>query len=431
MAIKKIWTFAIPFLTLTAILGTSAVIIAYGRGYRLGVKEDQIIKPTGLVSATSDPIGAQVLVDGQLKTATNNTFNVDPNWYTVKITKEGYIPWEKRLRVQGEVVSRADAFLFPTNPSLSPLTTSGIEHPVVSPDGTKIAYTVPTTGTDATALKTGGLWVYDLVDRPLGLNRDPRQVAQPDASFDLGNVQLTWSPDSSQIMASDGKSVRLYTIGDKPNEYRSVTITFDVLLRQWEDEKRVRERQQLSGLKQPFIDFATASAKIISFSPDETKILYEATASATIPPVIVPPLIGTNPTEEQRTVKPGSLYVYDAKEDRNYFFVEKKEIPALTALEAKPTPTPRTARPTPKALPVVKQPAYPIRWFPTNRHLVIALEGKIDILEYDRTNWVTVYAGPFIDGFMMPFPNGSRIIVLTNLNAGVLKYPNLYTVNLR
>jgi hypothetical protein len=111
--------------------------------------------------------------------------------------------------------------------------------------------------------------------------------------------------------------------------------------------------------------------------------------------------------------------------------MDKKEIPALVAREITPTPTPRFARTTTKVLPKVKQPAYPIRWFPTSRHLVIAMEGKIDILEYDRTNWVTVYAGPFIDGFMMPYPNGSRIIVLTNLNAGVSKYPNLYTVNLR
>lgn len=430
MAIKKIWKVFIPFLTLVAILGTSAAIIAYGRGYRIGVRDNQLIKPTGLVSATSDPIGAQVFVEGELKTATNNTFNIDPNWYSVKISKEGYIPWEKKLRVQGEVVSRADAFLFPTNPSLSPLTTSGIEHPVVSPDGTKIAYSVPTTGTDAVALKTGGLWVYDLADRPLGLNRDPRQIAKPDTIFDLTNAQLTWSPDSTQIMVNDGKNARLYQLS-RPNEFQSITITFDVLLRQWDEEKRTREEQQLSGLKQPFIDFATSSAKILSFSPDENKILYEATRSATLPQVIVPALIGTNPTEEQRTVKPGYLYVYDSREDKNYFFMEKKEIPALLAVDTTPTPTPRNARATNRALPTVKQPAFPIRWFPTSRHLVIALDGKIDILEYDRTNWVTVYAGPFIDGFMMPYPNGSRIIILTNLNSGVAKYPNLYTVNLR
>ena len=73
----------------------------------------------------------------------------------------------------------------------------------------------------------------------------------------------------------------------------------------------------------------------------------------------------------------------------------------------------------------------PVYWFPTSRHLVLTLPGKIDIMEYDRTNWVTVYSGPFVDGFMAPWPGGSRIIIMTNLNPGVSAIPNLYTVNLR
>ena len=146
---------------------------------------------------------------------------------------------------------------------------------------------------------------------------------------------------------------------------------------------------------------ATSSAKIISFSPDESKILYEATASATIPKVIVPPLIGTNSTTEDRNIKPGKLYVYDSREDKNYFLLDKKELPGA------------------------------IHWFPTSKHLLLTLKSKIDILEYDRTNWVTIYSGPFTDNFVAPWSNGSRIIILTNLNGDALSLPNLYTVNLR
>src|SRR3990172_5310980 len=65
------------------------------------------------------------------------------------------------------------------------------------------------------------------------------------------------------------------------------------------------------------------------------------------------------------------------------------------------------------------------------RNLVLTFDCKIDIMEYDRTNWVTVYQGPFAEGFIAPWPNGSRIIILTNLNPRVSAPPNLYTVNLR
>ena len=72
-----------------------------------------------------------------------------------------------------------------------------------------------------------------------------------------------------------------------------------------------------------------------------------------------------------------------------------------------------------------------LSWHPTNRHLILALQGKIDVMEYDRTNWITVYSGPFMERFVAPWPNGSRLVVLTNLNATATNLPNLYTVNLR
>lgn len=425
----KIRSFLIPFVTLCSILGVSLAVIAYGRGYRIDVKKNSL-KPTGLISATSDPVGAQVFVEGTLKTATNNSFAIDPGWYNVTVSKEGYIPWQKKLRVQGEIVARADAFLFPTNPSLSPLTTLGIQNPLLSPDGTKIAYTIPKGHLDNGLTKKAGLWVYELSDGPLGRNRDPIQLAGIEDTFDVTTATLTWSPDSSQILTvTKGSGARLYDV-DNPGTSTLATATYKALLTDWEEERITKDRQKLAAFKQPLIDLATSSAKIISLSPDETKLLYEATAAATLPIMIDPPLIGTNSTPETRTIKPGSIYVYDSKEDKNFFILDKKELPA-----AKTTPTP-TRKPivTAKTAPIpdiTTQESPFIHWFPTSRHLLLTLPGKIDIMEYDRTNWVTVYAGPLSDGFVAPWNNGSRIIIMTNLNPGVSSLPNLYSVNLR
>ena len=170
----------------------------------------------------------------------------------------------------------------------------------------------------------------------------------------------------------------------------------------------------------------------MAFSPDETKILYEATRSATIPQIINPPLVATNPTEEKRAIEPGKIYVYDSREDKNFLVLDKSELPQ-PAVSASPTPSPRgrtNVNPSPTLITNSLQPVN-VYWFPTNRHLVLTLPGKVDIMEYDRTNWVTVYAGPFVEGFIAPWPNGSRIIIMTNLNPGQSTLPNLYTVNLR
>lgn len=432
------WIFPVLFV----VTGTIAVIL-YGRGYRPNFDTNSL-KPTGLISLTSDPVGAQVFVNDVLKTATNNTVNIDPGWYAVKIVKEGFIPWEKKLRIQGEVVSKTDAFLFPSNPSLSPLTTTGIENPLLSPDGTKVAYIIPTKATDTTQSRKSGLWVYELVDRPLGLNRDPRLLGVNDPVHNFGTANLTWSPDSTQIMVDFGNTVRLYSTA-RTGDFQDVTSTTTFILRDWEDQKRLKDRQRLAAFKKEIIDVATSSARIISFSPDESKMLYEATASATLPQVITPPLIGTNPTEEKRTIEPGKFYIYDSREDKNFFVLSKNELPQPSPKENsnnqapkyKQIQTSKIQNPNPSGN-MVRQLAdgisgteVPVHWFPTNRHLVLTLPGKIDIMEYDRTNWVTIYAGPLVDGFLAIWPNTSRVIILTNLNPGVSSLPNLYTVNLR
>jgi hypothetical protein len=421
--------FPSPLPLIFIVVGTLAVIF-YGRGYRPDFKENQL-KPTGLLSATSDPVGSQVYIDGTLKTATNNTLNIEPGWYTVQIAKEGYLPWQKKLRVQGEVVTATDAFMFPSNPSLSPLTTVGIQQPVLSPDGTKIAYIIPVPAQqNGITPKKAGLWVYELVDRSLGFNRDQRQVGITDTNFTFTDSTISWSPDSTQILVQAAKATRLYQI-NRTDDFQDVTLSVSSLQNDWADERTARQRQRLAAFKQGIVDIATSSAQIIAFSPDETKILYEATAAATLPQVITPPLIGTNSTPEQRTIVPGKIYVYDTKEDKNYFLLDRSEVPISS-----PIPSPKLLKTTKIANDITGQTTNPniqanLHWFPTSRHIVLTIPGKIDIMEYDRTNWVTVYSGPFIDGFIAPWPNGSRIIVMTNFNPGGSQLPNLYTVNLR
>lgn len=386
----KIRSFLFTFATVCFILGASVALIAYGRGYRLNLGKPTRLSATGIVTATSDPVAAQILVDGTLKTATNTSFNLAPDWYTITIQKEGYIPWEKRIRVQGEVVTRADAYLFPTSPSLSPITTAGVGSPTVSPDGGSIAF-----------LNTHGLYTLELADRPLGgRNRDPKLIAEGAFS---SKASIIWSPDATEIVVLEGTSASLYDLSKSPPPISLITtIRLISLQKYWESQAATRNRQKLMALPQPFVDVATSSAKIRAFSPDESKLLYEATASATIPPVIDPPFVGANPTEEARTIEPGNLYVYDSREDKNYFFLEKKEIP-----ETEPV------------------------WLPTNKHLLLVGVGKIDVMEYDRTNWTTLYSGPFDEQFVTPWPTGNRIVILTNLNPGASTLPNLYTVNLR
>ncbi len=398
----KIQSFLIPFVTVCIILGVAVAIIAYGRGYRLHT--DGSVQPTGLIVLQSDPSGAQIIIDDKIKTATQATLTLPPGWYNITITKEGFQPWHKRMKVQGEVVAKADALLLPTNPSLTALTASGVVNPSLSPDGSKLAYVIPNpvsaTAPAALATTKPGIWVLDIVDKPLGLNRDARQVTKSGA-INFSKATLAWSADSKEILATVSHAVQYLLLPDEVNDTPELVSNIKLLQTDWQKIKDQRTKEQLVTVPKLFTDMASASARLLSLSPDETKILYEATAAATLPQVIVPPLIGSNPTEETRALVAGAVYVYDIKEDRNYMVTKSSSLAPI------------------------------LHWLPTSRHLVIVMKDKVEIMDYDGANKRTAYAGPFWDAFAVPWASGGKLVILTNLNSAASAVNNLYLVNLR
>ncbi|MBI4999616.1 PEGA domain-containing protein [Candidatus Gottesmanbacteria bacterium] len=388
--------FFFPILIIAILAFATVVVIAFGRGYRPNFGKRTIFS-TGLLVATSSPDGAQIWLDGNLKSATNTTLTLPPGWYQVKLVKEGYLPWEKKMKIQGEVVSETKALLFPSTPTLTPLTTSGVIAPTLSPDGTKIIYAIPKANPKA------GLWVLNLASQPLGFSRDHQLLARTTTMIDYSLGTFSWSPDSKQILVAIGAN---HYLVEAERENQPISLTREAWEKQvmsWQEEEKIKEEERLGLLPPEFVKIASESSKILAFSPDETKILYQATASATLPQILTPVPIATNPTPEARELKPGKIYVYDTKEDKNYEIGNwKLEIGNLF-------------------------------WFPTSRHLIEVTSDKISILEYDGTNKVTIYSGPF-EKFVAALPSGGKLLILTSYNrpgppAGGL--PNLYSVNLR
>jgi hypothetical protein len=70
-------------------------------------------------------------------------------------------------------------------------------------------------------------------------------------------------------------------------------------------------------------------------------------------------------------------------------------------------------------------------WFPDSNHLIINDEEKITIIEYDGTNADTVYSGTLEEGFVYPWPDGSKLLILTSLNSESTLSPNIYAIILK
>jgi len=375
------------------------LVIRLAQGYRPDLST-RSLRPSGLLVATSVPDGAQIYLDGKLTSATNTTINLNPGEYEVEIKKEGYTPWKKTLTIKKELVTKADAYLFPTYPNLQSLTFTGALNPILSPDGQKVVFAV-----SQSSLEKNGLWVLDLGDRLLGLPRDPRKiVASAPGGRDFSLAELTWSPDSKQILATLKLKVGAENILLDASQLNPANLLIDVTDRLatiqagWQKDEQLKLDAQLAKLPQKLQKTLATTVKNIQFSNDETKIFYTATASAQIPQGLIPALPSTSTQPENRNLEKSKIYVYDLKEDKNFFLIDED---------------------------VKKK----IAWFPTSKHLFLVQVGKITILEYDNTNWADVYTGPFEEMYAYPFPAGNRILVLTSLSTDTPQ--NLYAISLR
>jgi len=381
------------FSTIILISAVAFLVIKIAQGYRPDLSA-RTLRPTGLLVATSVPDGAQLWLDGKLKSATNTTLNLPPDKYTVEIKKDGFSSWKKELIIKKELVAKTDAYLFPTYPDLKALTFTGAANPLLSPDGEKVAFTVR----DASVGKNG-VWVLDLTDRPLSLARGPRQIVKSaPKGRDFSQGEYRWSPDSKQLLVTlKGENFLLDTDRLNPDtKLIDISQNLSTIEESWQQEEQLRQEAQFSKLPAKLLEVIKGKVEGIEFSPDESKILYIATASATIPEKIIPPLPAPNTQPEERNLQPGKIYVYDLKEDKNFLI---GNFP-------------------PK-----------VGWFPTSKHLFLVQKGKISISEYDNTNRVDVYSGPFENSFAFPFPSGNKILILASI--GKDTPPNLYAISLR
>ncbi len=389
----------IPLFTLSILMIATVLVILYGKGYRFSFEKGRPdLSGTGLLVATSIPDGAQVFINGHLTTATDNTINLAPGSYEVKIIKEGYFPWNKKIIVKNEVVAKADAYLFPTAPKLENITSIGVNNPVLDPTQTKIAYNVAS----QSAVTKNGVYVLDMSARPiLTLQSAATQIAD-DTLGSFSTSLLSWSPDASQLIATiSGQATYLLNSRGFNQNPQDVTETIAGVNTTWNKQETQKEKARLNALSSKLRTLVVNNFNVIGWSLDETKVLYRAKVSAKLPTIITPRMIGANSTEEQRSLKKDSVYTYDLKEDRNYLILDS-----------------------------LNTTSKPLSWFPDSKHLLYVNNQKVEIMEYDGQNITTIYAGPFVNDYVFSWPDATKIVILTNLGNPNIS-ANLYTIGLK
>lgn len=394
-------------LSIFLFIGVLAVIIFYSRGYRWSFKNNSLT-PTGILSINSNPNAAKIYLNSQLKGVTDSNLTLPPGSYQIEIKKDGYTSWTKEVNLKGELVYTVNAQLFPLNPSLSPLTNLGIVK-AISVDQTERIIIF----SDNNDPLKDGIYLFEASKRllsllpPLKLMILKSEIPVVDLNFQ--NTNVYFSPDYKEAIFdfnSDRVDNRAYLISldsDNKNLFE-VSSSKNTLLTAWEEERNKEVLKILETFPKEFIKVASDSFNIASFSPDKTKVLYQAKINLELPLIITPSLIATNQTEEDRNLLINNIYVYDKKEDKNFKISNFKF--STNKMENF------------------------IQWYPDSKHIVFVDDKKISVVDYDDQNKQTIYSGPFEKPFFIITTDGN-IIVSANLNPETNKNPDLYLVGLK
>ena len=400
--------FLVLLATCVIVFSFATLIFMYAKGIRFNFEESKVT-PTGLLVVKSVPDGAEIYINGEFKNATNTNITLVPETYDIRIEKEGFFTWNKRLTIEKEAVTEVTAHLFKSAPSLSATTLAGAINPVPSRDFTKIAYIVPPTS-NGTSLDNSGLWIIEMVNLPLGFSRDPKRITDGN----LSDTAFEWSPDGREILLTTTRGAYLLPAGEFTTQNQRVNVisTKTEILAEWEKEKEKRLTAQLAKLPDKLEQVISKQTYNVLFSPDEDMFVYTASASATIEEKLITPVPGASSQKEERNIKKGSTYVYDIKEDRNFLIDSNVSDLQIEGGYNSQVNKRRLA------------------WFPTSRHLVLAEDGKIEIMDYDGTNRQSVYSGSFITPHAFPTLSLDRLIILTNLGASTPAV-NLYSLSIK
>jgi hypothetical protein len=360
----------------------------YAKGYRFS-PDTRTINGTGILSITSVPDQASIYLDNRLVTASNTNINsLTPKTYDVRIEKEGYISWIKKVEVKESLVTKIKATLFRSIPSIYPLTYTGIENISLSPNEQKLVYVVPSKDTSSIfENRRSGIWVWNLNEKALAFTRgsEPFQIAYSEPGVDYAKAKFRWSPDSSQILVTLPDRSLLLDVNKLNNPPRDITAILQATLRVWEEDEKTRLKSRMDLIRDPnFYNIASSSA-FVKWSPDESRLLYSE--------------------DGKENFKILDLF------DRKTF-----DLPG----------------------------AHSYHWLADSGHLILvtvdkyensgneALSyGKISVIEYDGFNQAVVYEGQFNPDAVFVWPDDSRLLIVSQFPATGNSRPNLFGVNIK
>ena len=432
----------INLLIVLFLIAGTFVAIQFAKGYRPNL-QNRSLSGTGLLSVTSYPKSARVIINDKLTTVTDDKLYLLPGNYNVKIEKDGFHPWIKTFPIKNELVTASDARLFPIITATSPLTFYQVRNAALNTDGTRIAYVLKDSPQDI----TNGLYIHSLSGNLLGSSNV--QIAE-NSPRDFSQALFVWSPDSSQILAifidkvpatknskQSEKISSAYLLSTKGMNSRTmadVTLRLPLIISEWQDQFSKLNLPTLNLYPKYMIDILTKNSTNVYFSPDKEKVFYTALLDVSLPKnEIAKALPNINSTQESRNLVKNHTYLFDLKEGTNYllpFATTSDELAKELIISVSATPSASLSLIRQLKAQTESRLTTNLTWYSNSRQLIVTNSDGVNMVDYDGINIVNVtYVQP-LDGFVATSPDGGKLVLLTNINQKPDTY-NLITFDLK
>ena len=193
------------------------LIVLYATGFRWDFEQKRITQ-MGMITVKCIPRTVNIFINDKLKARRTYARIRDlmPRDYVVKLQKEGYSIWEKKLTVEPRVATPIKhARLFLSEPEMTQIINSGIDQYILSPNTKKIVYTI-NRGEEA------DIWLLDVASHNSSklFPKSKEEFAKVLEGLVFSDIK--WSPDSEKVLVQyKTKSKK----GTKPHQ-----LTYHVII---------------------------------------------------------------------------------------------------------------------------------------------------------------------------------------------------------
>lgn len=381
-------------------LVTAPLIILYTMGYRYNFTKGRVQK-TGIIRITSVPRGADIYLNG-VKYETGQTpariEKLLPGDYEIKLAKDGYYDWQKKLPVYENGTTFAEKIILWKKSTSAEISTTTVSSWLISPDGNIIAAADDLGAVNLLDINSG---IFGEISG--GIFETIAEISGYD-SFEL----LSFSPSSRYLLAQAGKKGKIsyYLIDTLAKESKKLPGQ-DYLSLKWEAANDNLYGLDKTGLWSISLSSLKSSAAVKGLAADDFylsgKNLYllsagalsrrtlESAASANIEKINCPDcaikevknnrLIARNSSGKilivdlDRKIKTieASAKNIDWLNSGSLLFSNDHEIYIYELAKNSPELITRLGSPITSAI-----------WHPNGRHLIFSTDNKIKIIELDN-----------------------------------------------